>query len=82
MASRTPNEFQQKINAVKKLMSMGITTEKDLSELDIEDMIYSDNTSISELRAFTEIKKNVKSHKLYSYLAGSLDERKTGDDIG
>lgn len=73
MAARTPNEFQQKINAVKKLMSMGITTEKDLSELDIEDMIYSDNTSISELRAFTEIKKNVKSHKLYSYLTGELD---------
>jgi hypothetical protein len=73
MAARTPNEFQQKINAVKKLMSMGITTEKDLSELNIEDMIYSDNTSISELRAFTEIKKNVKSHKLYSYLTGKLD---------
>ena len=74
MATRTPNEFQQKINAVKKLMSMGITTEKDLSELDIEDMIYSDNTSISELRVFTEIKKNVKSHKLYSYLTGELNE--------
>ena len=74
MANKTPNELQQKINAIKKLINLGITTEKDLSELDIEDMIYSDNTSISELRAFTEIKKNVKSHKLYSYLTGELDE--------
>jgi hypothetical protein len=52
---------------------MGVKTEKDLSELNIEDMIYSDNTTIGELRAFTEIKKNVKSHKLYSYLTGELD---------
>lgn len=74
MASRTPNEFQQKINAVKKLMSMGITTEKDLSELNFEDMIYSDNITIGELRAFNDIKKHVKSHKLYSYLTGELDE--------
>ena len=74
MASRTPNEFQQKINAVKKLMSMGITTEKDLSELNFEEMIYSDNITIGELRAFNDIKKHVKSHKLYSYLTGELDE--------
>lgn len=82
MAAKSSNEFQQKINAIKKLISMGVKTEKDLSELNIEDMIYSDNTTIGELRAFTEIKKNVKSHKLYSYLTGELDERKTGDDIG
>jgi hypothetical protein len=73
MAAKSSNEFQQKINAIKKLISMGVKTEKDLSELNIEDMIYSDNTTIGELRAFTEIKKNVKSHKLYSYLTGELD---------
>lgn len=74
MAAKSSNEFQQKINAIKKLISMGVKTEKDLSELNIEDMIYSDNTTIGELRAFTEIKKNVKSHKLYSYLTGELNE--------
>ena len=82
MAAKSSNEFQQKINAIKKLISMGVKTEKDLSELNFEDMIYSDNITIGELRAFNDIKKHVKCHKLYSYLAGSLDERKTGDDIG
>ena len=74
MANKTPNEFQQKINAIKKLISMGVKTEKDLSELNIEDMIYSDNITIGELRAFNDIKKYVESHKLFSYLAGELDE--------
>ena len=76
MASKTPNEFQQKINAVKKLMDLGIRTEKDIAGLDFENLIYSENVSISELRAFSALKDSVKNHRLFSFLTGSLDEMK------
>lgn len=72
-------KLQQKIKAMEKLKAAGIKDEKQLAAVGFETLIKLPGISIPELNVIAEIKKNVKTNHLFSYLL-ETDERGNSDD--
>lgn len=66
--------FQQKIKVLNKLFDYGCKTEKDLQSLTLENILEIKGITIPEMSIITELQKQTKSGKLYSYLGGDVDE--------
>ena len=66
--------FEQKIEIVKKLMNMGIKTEKGLHTLSIEQLLNDDSSiTADELRDILQVKQQVKAGTLFSWLCEEPD---------
>lgn len=60
--------IQQKFKALERLKSSGIDDEKKLQNLDMDMILEIKGITVSELKVISEIKKNVKANRLFSYL--------------
>jgi hypothetical protein len=67
--------LQQKIKVLSKLFDDGYASEKDLQTLELAQMLKIPNITVPELAIIVELQKSVKTHTLYSYLGGGVDER-------
>lgn len=61
---------QQKMKLIVKLIENGCHTEKDILSLDLEKIVKIKNITIPELVLTTQLQKNIKDNKLFSFLAG------------
>lgn len=66
--------FQQKVKVLNKLFEHGFKTEKELQSLTLENILEIKGITIPEMSIITELQKQTKSGKLYSYLGGDVDE--------
>lgn len=73
------NTLAQKVKVLSKLYSTGCTTEKQLQELRIEDILGIPGITVPEMKEITEIQKQVKNKTLFSYLGGVTDEHAEND---
>lgn len=62
--------LQQKTRVMSKLFNIGCTDEKKLQALTLESILEIKGITIPEMSIITEIQKQTKSGRLYSYLAG------------
>lgn len=61
---------QQKIKVLFKLFDFGITEEKELQKLSLENILAIPGITIPEMAVINEIQKQVRAGTLYAYLAG------------
>lgn len=61
---------QQKIKVLFKLFDFGITEEKELQKLSLENILAISGITIPEMAVINEIQKRVRAGTLYAYLAG------------
>ena len=73
MANKTT--FQQKTRVMNKLFEHGINTEKDLQSLSLEKILEIKGITIPEMTIITELQKETKAGKLFSYLGGTEYEQ-------
>lgn len=66
--------LQQKVKVLTKLLDSGCKTEKDLQAISTEEILQIPNITISDMKAIIELQKQTKANKLFSYLAGGIDE--------
>lgn len=67
--------LQQKTKVLNKLFEANCKTEKDLQALDIESILKIPNITIQDMTIITELQKQIKANKLFSYLGGSGNEQ-------
>ncbi|MFR5875258.1 MAG: hypothetical protein ACLUFN_02080 [Eubacterium sp.] len=72
MANKTT--FQQKTRVLNKLFEHGINSEKELQSLSLEKILEIKGITIPEMAIITELQKQTKAGKLFSYLGGGVDE--------
>lgn len=72
MANKTT--FQQKTKVLNKLFEHGINTEKELQSLSLENILEIKGITIPEMAVITQLQKQTKAGKLFSYLGGADDE--------
>lgn len=65
----------QKNKILKKLFDFGCKTEKDLQALDVESILKMPDVTIMDITIITQLQKQVKSNKLFSYLGGDNSEQ-------
>ena len=68
--------FKQKIKIMDKLFESGCRTERELMALGFEEILGIPGITIPEMTIITELQKNVKKGKLWSYLGGESNEPK------
>ena len=68
------NTLNQKIKVLTKLYDAGCNTEEQLQKLKMEDILNIPGITVPEMKEITEIQKQVKNKKLFSYLGGVSDE--------
>lgn len=66
--------FQQKTRVMNKLFEHGINTEKELQSLSLENILEIKGITIPEMAVITQLQKQTKAGKLFSYLGGADDE--------
>lgn len=66
--------MQQKIKVISKLVDSGVDTEKKLQKLEMESILQIKGITIFDMGIIIELKKSIKSGKLYSYLGGGNDD--------
>lgn len=67
--------LQQKTKVLNKLFEANCKTEKDLQALDIEGILKIPNITIQDMTIITELQKQIKANKLFSYLGGGGNEQ-------
>lgn len=67
--------LQQKIKVMNKLFEADCKTEKDLQALGIEELLKIPNITIQDMTVITELQKQIKANKLFSYLGGGGNEQ-------
>lgn len=67
--------LQQKTKVLNKLFEANCKTEKDLQALDIESILKIPNITIQDMTIITELQKQIKANKLFSYLGGGGNEQ-------
>lgn len=67
--------LQQKTKVLNKLFEANCKTEKDLQSLDIESILKIPNITIQDMTIITELQKQIKANKLFSYLGGGGNEQ-------
>ena len=66
--------FQQKTRVLNKLYENGYKTEKELQSLTLEKALSIKGITIPEMAIITELQKQTKAGKLFSYLGGVIDD--------
>ena len=69
-------KFHKKVKVLSKLYESGCKTEKELLDLSIESILQIEGITIQDIAMITDLKKSVKSHHLYSYLAGGVEPQR------
>lgn len=64
----------QKIKLINRLAEVGITNEKKLNELTVENLLEIKGITVADIRNIIELKRQIKAGKLYSYLVGESVE--------
>ncbi|MGI5888844.1 MAG: hypothetical protein ACOX6J_05675 [Oscillospiraceae bacterium] len=84
MTNSEKTNFDLRMSVIRKLKSLGVSTEKDLQVTTLEKLLMSNNFTIAELKTFLLLKKYQRDHKLFSFFSGSLDPapRKDGEGAG
>ncbi len=72
---RETGTLQQKVKVLNKLFEANCKTEKDLQALGIEELLKIPNITIQDMTVITELQKQVKANKLFSYLGGGSNEQ-------
>lgn len=72
---RETGMLQQKVKVLNKLFEANCKTEKDLQALDIESILKIPNITIQDMTVITELQRQVKANKLFSYLGGGSNEQ-------
>lgn len=67
--------LQQKTKVLNKLFEANCKTEKDLQALDIENILKIPNITIQDMTIITELQKEIKANKLFSYSGGGGNEQ-------
>lgn len=67
--------LQQKVKVLNKLFEANCKTEKDLQALGIEELLKIPNITIQDMTVITELQKQIKANKLFSYLGGGGNEQ-------
>lgn len=67
--------LQQKTKVLNKIFEANCKTEKDLQALDIESILKIPNITIQDMTIITELQKQIKANKLFSYLGGGGNEQ-------
>lgn len=67
--------LQQKVKVLNKLFEADCKTEKDLQALGIEELLKIPNITIQDMTVITELQKQIKANKLFSYLGGGSNEQ-------
>lgn len=67
--------LQQKVKVMNKLFEAGCKNEKDLQALGIEELLKIPNITIQDMTVITELQKQIKANKLFSYLGGGGNEQ-------
>lgn len=73
MANKTT--FQQKTRVMNKLFEHGISTEKELQNLTLKNIVIIKNITVAEMNVISELQESAKAGKLFSYLGGADDEQ-------
>lgn len=60
--------LERKMQTILKLKSVGVTTEKALNSVSLEQMLTVEGVTIADLRELVEVQRHVKAHSLYSWL--------------
>lgn len=71
------NMLGQKVKVLQKLFDSKIRTERDLQALDMEKILDIPNITIADIRIISDIQKQSKANRLFSYLGGDADEPTT-----
>ncbi|MBR3993759.1 MAG: hypothetical protein IKI97_00590 [Clostridia bacterium] len=67
--AKVPNEVTKRLKLLEKLISLGYTTEEDIKKLTPKDIAVIDDISFTDIIEIQQLQENVKSNKLFSYLA-------------
>lgn len=67
--------LQQKVKVLNKLFEANCKTEKDLQALGIEELLKIPNITIQDMTVITELQRQIKANKLFSYLGGGSNEQ-------
>ena len=62
--------FQQKTKTMAKLIDNGITSEKDLQNLNFDSVLQIPGITMQDLAVVSQLQKHTKDNTLYSYLSG------------
>lgn len=66
--AETKNKFQQKMRVITKLRDSGCRSEKALHDLPMETVLTIPGINLQDIGIILEVKKQVKSNHLFSYL--------------
>ena len=69
--------LQQKVKVLSKLFENGCKTEKELQSLNMESILKIPNITIQDMTVIMELRKQVKSNRLFSYLGGGDNEQQS-----
>lgn len=75
-----PITLSQKLRVMARLRGMGITDEKALAAVSVEEMLLNhENIPATDLRIITGLKKAVKENRLYGYLQKEEPEKNNAE---
>lgn len=69
--------LSQKAKVLGKLYESGCKTEKELQSLSMESILKIPNITIQDMTVITELQKQTKANKLFSYLGCDGDEQQS-----
>lgn len=62
------------IRVLNKLQEVGITTEKEILAMTMDDILAIPGVSIADISIINELQKNIKGNRVISYLLEGLDD--------
>ena len=65
---------QKTIKVLNKIFEMGLTTEKDISAMGMDDILNIQGITIADISVINDLQKSIKANKVISFLSGNNPE--------
>ena len=79
-SKRKMTALEKKVQILEQLKSIGICSEKQLQNINLEQLLKIEGITIEDLRGILEVQRLVKTHALFSWLCSEEDENATSQE--
>jgi len=79
MAAKKLTSTQKRLALIDKLIDAGYKTEKEISDMTIDQILGLDGVAVEEMRSISGLQKAIKNHKVITFVAGGDENEQQND---
>lgn len=79
MAAKKLTSTQKRLALIDKLIDAGYKTEKEISDMTIDQILGLDGVAVAEMRSISGLQKAIKNHKVITFVAGGDENEQQND---